>query len=33
MAIPFTVDNLRAAVFDDFRSHLMSPLLFGAGPV
>ena len=33
MAIPFTVDNLRAAVFDDFRSPLMSPLVLGAGPV
>ena len=32
MVIPFTVDNLRAEVFDDFRSPLISPFL-GADPM
>jgi hypothetical protein len=31
MVIPFTVDNLRAEGWDDFRSPLMSGLLLGAG--
>ena len=33
LAIPFTVDNLRAAVFDGFGSPPMSPLLPGAAPM
>jgi hypothetical protein len=32
LAIPFTVDNLQASVFDDVGSTPMSPLLLGAGP-
>jgi hypothetical protein len=32
LAIPFTVDNLQASVFDDVGSSPMSPLLLGAGP-
>jgi hypothetical protein len=33
LAIPFTVDNLQASVFDDIGSPPRSPLLPGAGPM